>query len=144
MIVSSDWGVAVRIVSALVVIVVATAGCGLLDDGVEGAVDQARARADGLLASGQELATTFEWCAGAAELGQAVVAGDVEVARSAASTLLEDAPDDLTTDLRTVAEAAARAQVGDPRDLLDDDVQGAGRNVYAYAVDLCGVSGGDG
>lgn len=132
-----------RFVSALVVIVVATAGCGLLEGGVEGAVDQARARADDLLASGQELATTFQWCAGAAELGRAVAAGDVEVAQAAASELLEDAPADLTSDLRTVAEAAARAQVGDPRDLLDDDVQQAGRDVYAYAVDLCGVPGGD-
>lgn len=133
-----------RIVSALVVLAMATTGCGLVEGGVEGAVDEARARADDLLASGQELATTFEWCAGAAELGQAVAAGDVEVARSAAAGLLEDAPDDLTTDLRTVAEAAARAQVGDPRDLLDDDVQRAARNVYAYALDLCGVPGGDG
>ncbi len=127
----------------VVAIVLVTAGCGLMEGGVGGAVDQARAQADDLLARGQEVATKFEWCAGAAELAQAAVAGDVELARSAADGLLEDAPADLTQDLRTVAEAAARAQVGDPRDLLDDEVQQAARDVYSYAVDLCGLPGGD-
>ena len=105
-------------------------------------LDDLRARADGLLQQGRDLATTFEWCTGAAQLAQAVVAGDVEKARAEAEALRGDAPEELGADLRVIAEAAARAQVGDPRQLMEDDVQQSALNVYAYAVDLCGLSSG--
>lgn len=115
-----------------------------LDGGLDGAIGDVRTRADDLIARGQELGRTFDWCAGAAELGQAVFAGDVEAARVAAEELRITAPEDLTADLRVVAEAAARAQVGDPRVFLEADVRDATRNVHAYAVDLCGLPGRSG
>ena len=113
-----------------------------LEEQLGTSLDDLRGRADELLQERQELASTFDWCAGAAQLAQAVVAGDVVRARTEAEALRSEAPEDLTTDLRTIAEAAARAQVGDPRGLMDDEVQDAARDVYAYAVDLCGLPGG--
>lgn len=136
-----------RLLAVLTALALVLGACDTAQDALEEqlgtSVDDLRARADDLLAQRQELATTFDWCTGAAALAQAVVAGDVETARAEAELLQADAPAALGEDLRTIAEAAARAQVGDPRVLLDDEVQQAGRDVYAYAVDLCGLPGGD-
>ena len=122
-------------------------GCGAAQDtlggGIDGALEDVRGQADELIARGQALGQAFDWCAGVADLSQAVLAGDVEGARAAAGDLRTTAPDDIGEDLRVIAEAAARAQVGDPRVLLDDEVRSATRDVHAYAVDLCGLPGGD-
>ena len=131
-----------RMLVATLALIVLSAGCGTAQDAIGSGVDDLRARADDLLADGRELSATFDWCTGAAQLAQAVVEGDVERAREEADALRGDAPEDLGADLRTIAEAAARSQVGDPRQLMDDDVQDAARDVYAYAVDLCGLRGG--
>lgn len=140
-----------RLVTTVIGLGLLLGGCSTAQDvldggfegGLDGAVADARARADDLLAQGRELAQTFEWCAGAAQLSQAVASGDVEGARAAADKLRTTAPEDLSEDLRTVAEAAARAQVGDPRVFLDDEVQAAASDVYAYAVELCGLARDD-
>lgn len=135
-----------RIFLAVLVLAVTAAGCdtaqGALEDQLGTTVEDLRGRSDDLLRQGQELATTFDWCRGAAQLARAVIAGDVEQARVEVEALRGDAPADLTTDLRTIAAAAARAQVGDPRQLMDGEVQQAARDVHAYAVDLCGLPGG--
>lgn len=141
-----------RTAALIVAVSLLLGGCSaaqnLLDDGLDGELDSAvvevRNRADGLIARGQELGQTFDWCAGAADLSTAVFAGDAEGARTAVDKLLTTAPEDLTADLRVVAEAAARAQIGDPRVFLEDEVRDATRDVYAYAAELCGLRGGDG
>lgn len=140
-----------RLVATIIGVALLLTGCDtaqdLLDDnlegGLDGAIEDARSRADELLARGQELGQTFDWCAGAADLSTAVFAGDVEAARAAADELRATAPEGLSDDLRVVAEAAARAQVGDPRVFAEAEVRDAARDVYAYAVDLCGLPGGD-
>ena len=120
-------------VTALLLGVLALTGCTAADD--------LRSRADALLQQGQQLASTFSWCTSAAQLAQAVVAGDVEAARREASTLQADAPEELAADLRVIADAAARAESGESQQLLDDEVQQAAGNVYAFAVDRCGLPG---
>ena len=132
-----------RAAATVLVLVLGLAGCATAQQSLEErlgtSLDDLRGRADELLAQRQELASTFDWCTGAARLAQAVVAGDVEAARTEAAALRDDAPQDLAADLRLIAEAAARAQVGDPRGLMDGEVQDAARDVYAYAVELCGL-----
>ena len=137
-----------RLVSVVFVLAALVAGCSTAQDALEErlgtSVEEVRGRADELLGQGRDVAGRFEWCTGAAQLAQAVVAGDVEQARVEAEALRGDAPEGLGEDLRTIAEAAARAQVGDPRGLMDDTVQDAARDVYAYAVELCGLADGTG
>ena len=125
-----------RTIAALLVLTLATTAC---DDALE-TVDDLRGQADDLLAQGRELAATFQWCASAAQLAQAVVARDVEAARAEVAELRETAPEELQPDLDTIAAATEAAAAGDTAALRDEEVQQAARDVYAFAAERCGLA----
>ncbi len=123
------------IVTVLVMTLLAT-GC----DAAQDTVDDLRVRADDLLEQGRDLAATFQWCASAAQLAQAVVARDVEAARAEVAELRETAPEALQPDLDTIEAAVQEAADGDTAALRDEAVQQAARDLYGFAAERCGLA----
>lgn len=125
-----------RTIVTMLVLAVLSAGCATAQDTVQ----DLRGQADELLQQGRDLAATFQWCASAAQLAQAVAARDVEAVRAAAADLRQTAPEELQPDLERIATAAQEASDGNPSALRDEDVQQAARDLYAYAAERCGLA----
>lgn len=107
-------------------------------DDARSQIDDARGRLDDLVARADEIGDRLTWCGAAVRLGTAVTRRDAEGAEAAAQDLRDDAPAALADEVRVVAEAAGRAQLGEPSVLLDAEVQDAARVVLEEARDSCG------
>lgn len=150
---------------SIVVLVTLVTGCGAagdLGDDARARADEVRDRADDVRARTDDVVSRAEgaragledladradeigdratWCGAAVRLGNAIASRDAEAAEAAAQDLRADAPAELTGELTTVLEAAARAQAGDPSVLTDREVQDAALTVLETARDACGVGG---
>lgn len=110
-------------------------------DDARSQIDDVRGRLDDLVAQADEIGDRLTWCGAAVRLGTAVTRRDAQAAEAAAEDLRGSAPDELADEVRIVAEAAGRAQLGDTSVLLDTEVQDAARVVMAEARDSCGIAG---
>lgn len=125
------------------------AGCGTagdLADDARAVVDDARSQVDGardrlddLARRADELGDRLTWCGAAGRLGSAVAARDADAAARAVEDLRAVAPEEILTEVGTIAEAIGRAQLGEPQALLDAEVQEAAGVVLDEARASCGV-----
>lgn len=100
-------------------------------------VDQAQTTVDDVRSSVDETLQTFAWCSAAFRLGAAVTSRDVEAARSAATDLEANAPDELQDELAVVLAAVEDAEAGDVQAAFTPEVRAAGETVLTTARDRC-------
>lgn len=108
--------------------VMATALVGCAD--AEEQVDRFRAQAE-------ELTDRARFCLSVTRAATAIESGSPATAREAAEEVLAQAPDELMTEARTVAEELRRVLAEDDADLRDPELQAAAEQLRERTAQLC-------